>query len=165
MGAEDNVHAQQSSQGVDSGLMCLVMMARFHNIAVSPEQLKHEFSPLGGVFNKDEILLASRKLSLKVKSIRVSFERLSKTPLPAIACANDGRFFIIARVDLGKVLIHDPQSLRPEIVSAELLSERWMGELILLRSQASIATEVSGLILLGLFQRLLNIAGCWVRWS
>ncbi|WP_426106447.1 type I secretion system permease/ATPase [Pseudomonas sp. TWR1-1-3] len=143
MGAEDNVHAQQSSQGVDSGLMCLVMMARFHNIAVSPEQLKHEFSPLGGVFNKDEILLASRKLSLKVKSIRVSFERLSKTPLPAIACANDGRFFIIARVDLGKVLIHDPQSLRPEIVSAELLSERWMGELILLRSQASIATEVS----------------------
>ena len=33
---------------LDSGLACLVMLARFHQVAASPEQLAHEFIPTGG---------------------------------------------------------------------------------------------------------------------
>jgi len=143
MGGMEDAAFSQPTPNVDSGLTCLAMLARFHNIAVSPEQLIHEFSPQGHPFGKAEILLASRHLGLKAKSIKTTVERLSNTPLPAIACAIDGRFFIIARVDHGKTLIHDPESSRPVLLDEDHLIARWRGEMILLRSQASQAVELS----------------------
>jgi len=131
------------SAALDTGLACLAMLARFHNVAVSPEQLTHEYVAEGQVFGKAEILLATRQLDLKAKAIRTTFERLGQTPLPAIACASDGGFFIIARMDQEKILIHDPRSQRPEMISAEQLQARWGGELILIRSQSSLAGELS----------------------
>lgn len=128
---------------LDTGLACLAMLARFHNVAVSPEQLTHEYVAEGQLFGKAEILLATRQLDLKAKAIRTTFERLGQTPLPAIACASDGGFFIIARMDQEKILIHDPRSQRPELISAEQLQARWGGELILIRSQSSLAGELS----------------------
>ncbi|KQW35124.1 MULTISPECIES: type I secretion system permease/ATPase [Pseudomonas] len=131
------------SAALDTGLACLAMLARFHNVAVSPEQLTHEYVAEGQLFGKAEILLATRQLDLKAKAIRTTFERLGQTPLPAIACASDGGFFIIARMDQEKILIHDPRSQRPELISAEQLQARWGGELILIRSQSSLAGELS----------------------
>ncbi|MCP1445045.1 subfamily B ATP-binding cassette protein HlyB/CyaB [Pseudomonas sp. GGS8] len=128
---------------LDTGLACLAMLARFHNVAVSTEQLTHEYVAEGQLFGKAEILLATRQLDLKAKAIRTTFERLGQTPLPAIACASDGGFFIIARMDQEKILIHDPRSQRPEMISAEQLQARWGGELILIRSQSSLAGELS----------------------
>lgn len=132
-----------SAAGLETGLACLAMLARFHNVAVSVEQLTHEYVAEGQRFGKAEILLATRQLDLKAKAIRTTFERLGQTPLPAIACASDGGFFIIARVDQEKILIHDPRSERPEMIGAEQLQARWGGELILIRSQASLAGELS----------------------
>ncbi|MDD2033919.1 type I secretion system permease/ATPase [Pseudomonas sp. 39167] len=131
------------SAALDTGLACLAMLARFHNVAVSTEQLTHEYVAEGQLFGKAEILLATRQLDLKAKAIRTTFERLGQTPLPAIACASDGGFFIIARMDQEKILIHDPRSQRPEMISAEQLQARWGGELILVRSQSSLAGELS----------------------
>ncbi|HCF9255144.1 TPA: type I secretion system permease/ATPase [Pseudomonas aeruginosa] len=128
---------------VDSGLVCLVMLARFHNVAASPEQLAHEFAEDGRKFGRAELLLAAKKLGLKAKSARSSIARLSHTPLPAIACAQDGRFFVIARLDEGKALIHDPQAQRPEVLSFDDLESRWNGELILIRSEASLAGDLA----------------------
>ncbi|WP_058546813.1 type I secretion system permease/ATPase [Pseudomonas fluorescens] len=135
--------SQGPSAALDTGLACLAMLARFHNVAVSTEQLTHEYVAEGQLFGKAEILLATRQLDLKAKAIRTTFERLGQTPLPAIACASDGGFFIIARMDQEKILIHDPRSQRPEMISAEQLQARWGGELILIRSQSSLAGELS----------------------
>jgi subfamily B ATP-binding cassette protein HlyB/CyaB len=128
---------------VDTGLVCLVMLARFHNVAASPEQLAHEFTEQGHCFGKAELLLAAKQLGLKAKLAKSAVARLSTTPLPAIARANDGGFFIIARLDDDKVLIQDPLTSRPEVLSVEALEQRWSGELILLSSQASLAGELS----------------------
>lgn len=132
-----------ASSSVDSGLACLVMLARFHNIAASPEQLVHEFAEDGRHFAQAELLLAAKRLGLKAKSARSKVERLVHTPLPAIAASTDGRFFIVARIDDGKALIHDPLAQRPEVLSFEDLAARWTGELILIRSEASLAGELS----------------------
>ncbi|XXF06922.1 type I secretion system permease/ATPase [Pseudomonas sp. D2-3] len=128
---------------LDTGLACLVMLARFHNVAASPEQLTHEYAEDGRLFGRPEILLAAKKLGLKAKSARSSLSRLTQTPLPAIAVDNDGRFFIIARMDEGKALIHDPRAQRPEVLTQEDLEARWTGELLLIRSEASMAGELS----------------------
>ncbi len=132
-----------SSSSLDTGLATLVMLARFHNVAASPEQLSHEFAEDGRRFGCAELLLAARKLGLKAKSARSSIARLSHTPLPAIATTEDGRFFIIARLDDGKALIHDPQAQRPEVLSFDDLEARWTGELILIRSEASLAGDLA----------------------
>ncbi|WP_416769498.1 type I secretion system permease/ATPase [Pseudomonas sp. RHF3.3-3] len=135
--------AARSSDTVDTGLACLVMLARFHSVAASPEQLAHEYVAEGQRFSKPDILLAAKQLKLKTKAVRTYAERLSQTPLPAIACSNDGSFFIIARVDQEKTLVHDPLLQRPTVLSTEQLQARWNGELILVQSASSQAGEVS----------------------
>ncbi|WP_131817515.1 cysteine peptidase family C39 domain-containing protein, partial [Photorhabdus namnaonensis] len=39
-----STESPHSSPELDTGLICLAMLARFHNIAISTEQLSHEFS-------------------------------------------------------------------------------------------------------------------------
>ncbi|WP_311197151.1 type I secretion system permease/ATPase [Pseudomonas sp. GCEP-101] len=134
---------QGQSQAPDTGLICLVMLARFHSVAASADQLAHEFMPPGAQFGSAELLLAARKLGLKAKSVKTRFDRLAQTPLPAIARSNDGHYFIIARIDQGKALIQSPLVQRPEIISQEELESRWSGELLLFRSEASQASELS----------------------
>ena len=80
---------------IDSGLACLTMLARFHGVAAEPAQLAHEFGE-GQPFGVAQILLAAKQLGLKAKPVKTSFERLATTPLPAMALAGDGRFFILA---------------------------------------------------------------------
>ena len=140
---EQGTQTAKQTAVLDTGLACLAMLARFHNVAVSPEQLSHEYVEDGQVFGKAEILMAARKLDLKVKAVRTPVERLDRTPLPAIACANDGSFFIIARLDQDSILIHDHQSQRPEMINTEQLQRRWSGDLVLLRSQSSLAADLS----------------------
>lgn len=134
---------QKAAPEIDTGLACLVMMARLHNIAASPEQIKHEYSSDGEPLGCGEIILAARKLTLKTKLVKTSYERLIKTPLPAIACNKDGTFFIMGKIDKDKILIQDPKQQRPIILTEQELNARWTGELILMRSQASIAGELS----------------------
>ncbi|QVM91514.1 type I secretion system permease/ATPase [Pseudomonas entomophila] len=127
----------------DTGLICLLMLARFHNVAASGEQLAHEFTDGQQAFATPQLLLASRKLGLKAKRVDTHAQRLAQTPLPAIAADRDGGFFIIARMDQGKVLIQDPRAERPQVIDLAALEQRWNGELLLVRSEASVAGETS----------------------
>jgi len=127
----------------DTGLVCLVMLARFHSVAASAEQLAHEFAPAQQLFTSQELLLAARKLGLKAKSVNTTIARLDRTPLPAIAANGDGTFFIIAKLDQGKALIQDPRAERPEVISFEDLAARWTGELLLVRSESGLPGETS----------------------
>lgn len=119
------------------------MIARFHGLAADPDQLAHEFSESGRPSSVTELLLAAKKLGLKAKRVKTGLDRLSKTPLPAIACDHDGRFFVLATVDAERVLIHDPNTARPELLVTDAFAARWNGELILLASRASLAGELA----------------------
>lgn len=136
-----------SGQKIDTGLACLVMMARLHGVAADPEQLAHEHASGARSFGVPEILLAARGLELQAKLVRTGLDRLDKTPLPALAISpvgDDGlsEFFIIARVDGEQVLIQSPGVGRPEKLSMAELRTRWNGELILFSSRASLAGEM-----------------------
>lgn len=130
------------SSPLDTGLQCLITLSSFHGIAASAEQLRHEFAEGAQTFDRDRLLLAARKLGLLAKSAQSQPLRLAQTPLPAIAEAVDGSFFILARVDQGQALIQVPGQ-RPEAIPLANLKERWNGRLILLRSQASIGGELA----------------------
>ncbi|HUL13058.1 MAG TPA: type I secretion system permease/ATPase [Methylococcaceae bacterium] len=135
-------HAPESRK-IDSGLACLVMVARFHGLVADPAQLAHEFQNSGKPFGSVEILLAAKKLGLQAKQVRTHVSRLSHTPLPAVAVDRDGHYCVIARADGARVLIHDPRSSRPEIISVEAFDSRWTQRLILLASRASLVGDLS----------------------
>ena len=143
MGENGQSGSATASPQLDTGLVCLVMLARFHHVAASAEQIAYEFE--NTLFAPDELLLAARKLGLKSRLITTTLVRLANTPLPAIAIDGDGRFFIIAKVDQdqGKVLVHDPSDERANIISVEVLCSRWNGQLILLRSEVGSTGEIS----------------------
>lgn len=143
--AEPSLQAgvETTQTALDTGLICLTMLARFHNLPAEPAQLAHEFQTDGAPFGKTDILLAAKKLGFKAKVVRTDSSRLDRTPLPAMACDLDGNFFIIARVDADNVLIHDPRAQRPQQITRDALDMRWNGELILFTSRASMAGELS----------------------
>jgi subfamily B ATP-binding cassette protein HlyB/CyaB len=143
LGASGGASAAAPESGdVDSGLACLVMVARFYGLAADAAQLAHEFKDSGKPFGAFEVLLAAKKLGLKAKQVRTRLSRLGHTPLPAVAMGVDGEFFVIARADEARVLIHDPRTGRPEILPLEVFEARWTSRLILFTSRASLAAEL-----------------------
>ncbi|MGV7963927.1 type I secretion system permease/ATPase [Photorhabdus tasmaniensis] len=138
-----SIESPHFSPELDTGLICLTMLARFHNIAISTEQLSHEFSTTNQGVTLQELLLAARKSGLKAKAVRTTLARLEHTPLPAIAVDRDGTFFILAKLDQEQVLIQDPRSARPEVISFEGLEQRWTGQLVLVRSSNGVSGESS----------------------
>ncbi|MDR1368087.1 MAG: type I secretion system permease/ATPase [Candidatus Accumulibacter sp.] len=131
----------------DTGLIGLVMLARFHGVAAEPEQLAHEYGESGKPFGVPQILLAARRLGLKARQVHTEASRLDRTPLPALATDLSGNFFILARFDntteKNQVLIQDPRVQRPQVLPLSEFASRWSGDLILFTSRASLAGELA----------------------
>ena len=132
-----------NAKSIDSGLACLVMLSRFHNVAVSPEQLLHTHATPGEKFSSLTILRVFSQLGLKAKHRNINLNRLQHTPLPAIAVDNLGEYFIIARVEDQRVLVQDPHVPAPQTLTFDELAARWSGELILVRSDAQLPHGLS----------------------
>lgn len=132
-----------SASSPDGGLIGLSLLARLHGVTADPVQLAHRQGISGRPCEPDELVLAARSLGLKAKRATIRITRLSTMPLPALARDRAGRFFIVAQADGARVLIQDPLSSRPEVVSIEALQERWSGDLILLASRATLAAELA----------------------
>ena len=144
------IDASQASVPIDSGLTCLVILARLHGIAADANQLAHEYHTGGQPFSQTEILLAAKKLGLQASLVKTPLERLDKTPLPAMAVDSESRFFILAKVENNQVLIHDPQTGRPESLTLAELSARLSTEreqTTEARKRLSSATGICSLIL------------------
>ncbi|MEJ1359988.1 MAG: type I secretion system permease/ATPase [Candidatus Sedimenticola sp. (ex Thyasira tokunagai)] len=131
------------SKGGDTGLECLVQLARFHGLAANPDQLAHTRGDNGSNFDTQAIVLSGRSLGLKIKAISSNWSRLLDTPLPAIAENADGHFIIVAGVRDDKVLIHDPLEKRPLTLPRDLFEASWSGRLILATRRASLG-ELTG---------------------
>jgi subfamily B ATP-binding cassette protein HlyB/CyaB len=99
----------------DTGVIGLVMLARFHNIAADAAQIAHDFRESGKPLTVPQLLLAAKQLGLKARQVSTDVSRLPQTPLPALAIDPEGRFFILARVDAEQVLIQDPCAERPQV--------------------------------------------------
>lgn len=133
---------------MDSGLHCLVVIARYHQIAASPQQLKHQFGDGENPFSSVEIQRAAKAIGLKARLIESNSERLLETPLPAIAQSNDGRFFVIAKSGKNpqsgdaQYLIHDLAEPAPRSVSEEELLSLWSKKLILLTKQSDLMGQL-----------------------
>ena len=97
----------------DTGLSCLMLMARFYGLAVDGAQLRHKFGESGSPLTQVDLLRAARYVGFKAGRVTTKWSKLSDLPLPAIAACADGRFVLLANVEAKKVLLHDPMEARP----------------------------------------------------
>ena len=122
----------------DSGITSLVMMLAYLRIPVDPLQIRHEHVPDGQSLDCIGVVRAARRLGVKAKAVTVAQKRLATAPLPAIAQARDGSFFILAKADREKALIQVPGQ-PPKQLTCEELSERWNGTVVFVSRRAQLA--------------------------
>lgn len=121
----------------DSGLVCLIMLAQLHEIAVDAKQLEHEYRQEQDL-TEIELCRIAKHIGLKARISRIKTARLANLPLPLIAKDTAGRFFIIAQVTASEALIYHPLIGKNQQVSLELLEQNWDGDVIQMVSRASL---------------------------
>jgi subfamily B ATP-binding cassette protein HlyB/CyaB len=118
-----------------TSLPALILLLRFHGIAVDARQLAHQYGRSIGVM---EMLRCAKDLKLKARAIESHWERLARTTFPAIAERRDGSFFIISKVANDTALILDPAVGRPESINRAGFEAEWSGRLVLMTRRAGL---------------------------
>lgn len=98
----------------DTGLQCLTLLLRFHQIAVDPAQIAHQFG--GSAIGVVEMLRCAKELKLKARAVTENWSGLPKLPLPAIVERRDGGFVIVGKVSEEGALVQDPSANRPQFI-------------------------------------------------
>jgi subfamily B ATP-binding cassette protein HlyB/CyaB len=133
---------------VDSALGCLCLALELLGRASDPAHLAHRFRGTAAV-NASQLVRAARGSGLKAALRRSSWDRLSRTPRPAIAELADGSFLLLGAADVDRVAVLDPaardESGRPQARTLDraAFEAAWTGRLVLLTTRAP-ATEGSG---------------------
>jgi len=125
----------------DTGLICILILARFHDLPADAAQLRHQFARSGSPFSDSDILRAAKYLGLKSGVLHTQWSRLPGTPLPAMAKVRDGRYVVLAKIEGDKALIQDPGPARPLVQSREEFESTWTGELLLFTKRAHLRLQ------------------------
>ena len=125
----------------DSGLISLLILARFHDLPADGSQLRHQFAQSGQALSDTDLLRAAKHLGLKAGLVRTMWSKLQGTSLPAMAKRTDGRYVVLAKVEADKVLVQDPIEARPLVLSREQFEAMWTGELLLCTKRAHVRLQ------------------------
>jgi len=93
-------------RNVDSGIMCLVLLAQLHDVMLEYNQIAHQLNFTDRA-NEVELCRIAKSYDLRSSIINVKIDRLSKTPLPVIAKDINGDFFLITKVTENAVLTYN----------------------------------------------------------
>src|SRR5437660_130127 len=125
-----------SGQQRDAGLECLALLLRFHQIAVDPAQIAHQFS--GATIGVTEMLRCAKDLKLRARVVTENWEGLTKLPLPGIVELRDKTFVIVGKVTAEDALVQVPSEGRPRILKRTEFEYDWTGRVVLMARRASL---------------------------
>ena len=123
------------SARTSSALAALVLLLRFHGIGADPAQVRHRF---GDDFGVPEMLRCAKEFGLRARSFRSDWRRLVKTPLPGIAALRDGSYLLIGKASEDQVLVQNPLSPQPALMSRAEFEAVWDGRLVLMTGRAAL---------------------------
>ncbi len=138
------------SQTDDTGLLCLALIGRYFQIAIDADQLRHDHGKPGCDFDASDVVICARQAGFRARCVNTRWDRLERTPLPAIAICKDGRFVIFARFvrdgqsGAARLLIHDPHQGAPELRSREEIEACWTGRIIFVTHREALAGPAPG---------------------
>jgi len=121
----------------DAGLASLAVVARLHGKAADPEQLRHELG-ISAVARAEDLLRAAKRLELKARLGTLDAADLARgrVPLPCIVelKGETPSFAVLARVEGGQALLHDPAQARP--ITVPVAELRLTGRALFIASRA-----------------------------
>src|SRR2546426_8321393 len=132
---------QEQAHQPDTGLVCLLILARFYGVPADGAQLRHLFGQSTKPFGDADLLRAATHLGFKAGLVDSDWSRLSVIQLPAIARRKDGRYLVLAKADAEKVLVQDPGEQGPRVQPRQAFEEAWSGQLILITKRAGLRPE------------------------
>ncbi|MEW6544394.1 MAG: type I secretion system permease/ATPase [Nitrospirota bacterium] len=126
----------------DTGLACLLILARYYGVPADAGQLRHQFGKAGQpALAEVDLLRAAKHLGFKAGLVENEWTRLATVPLPAIARRTDGRYVVVAKADAEKVLVQDPCEDHPLVLPRGQFEAAWSRHLILLTKRAGLRPE------------------------
>jgi len=121
---------------LDTAAKALAIALQVLGLNADPAEIAHQSGKQS--LDETDLLRAARRFPVKARAHRSSFERLAKTPLPALAGLAQGGWLVLARAAEDKVLVLDPRAARPEMLTRAEFTELWNGRLILLSRRAAL---------------------------
>jgi subfamily B ATP-binding cassette protein HlyB/CyaB len=121
----------------DSGLQCLSLLLRFHQVAIDPVQIAHQFS--GAPIGVTEMLRCAKQLKLRARAVTENWAGLMKLPLPAVVELKDKTFMIVGKVNADDALVQIPSENRPRIIKRAEFEYDWTGRIVLMARRATLA--------------------------
>ena len=85
-----------------------------------------------------EMLRCAKEFGLKARAYQSSWQRLTKTPLPAIAVLRDGSYLLLGKASEDQVLVQNPLLPRPMLMSRAEFEAVWDGRLVLMAGRAGL---------------------------
>jgi len=137
----DIVTEESSIDLTDTGLMCLLILARFHDLPANGTQLQHQFSQSGQALSEIDLLRAAKHVGLKAGVVKTTWNKLQGMPLPGMAKLVDGRYLVVAKVQAEKVLVQHPDEARPLVLSRDRFEMIWTGDLLLFTKRANLGLQ------------------------
>lgn len=132
----DMVRQAGDTSSRDPGLAALVMLLRFHGVPADPEQIRHRFATSS--IGITEMLRCARDLGLKARARRTNWDRLARTPLPAIVSLSEGGFLLVGKVSDDKAIVQPPLSPVPKLMTRIEFEGVWDGQLVLMTRRAGL---------------------------
>ena len=127
---------------MDTGLICLLILARFYDLPADGSQLRHQFAQSGQVLSDNDLLRAAKHLGLKAGVLhRPTGTSSMGFRFLLMAKRTDGRYMVLAKLEGEKVLIQDPTEARPLVLSREQFESAWSGELLLFTKRANLRLQ------------------------
>ena len=126
-------------KSTDTGLLCLAMLARILGQPADPEQLQHRFGAAGRSLDATGVLRAAKQIGFKARLTSTTWDRFARVPLPALAEAKDGSWFVLAKAGPDKVLIQEPLAQAPRVLERAAFEALSAGRLILVTTRAQLA--------------------------
>jgi ATP-binding cassette, subfamily B, bacterial HlyB/CyaB len=137
----DSTPPSAAMEVTDTGLICLLILARFYDLPADGSQLRHQFAQSGHPLSDTDLLRAAKHLGLKAGLRKTHWDKLAGTPLPAIVKRTDERYVVLAKIEGDKALIQDPIEARPLVLSREQFESAWTGELLLFTKRANLRLQ------------------------
>lgn len=126
-----------SSKPNETGLGALVMILRIMGIGADAGQIQHGCGTAD--IGATEMLRCAKGFGLKARVSTTSWDRLPSTPLPGIAALRGGSFLVLGKAAEDKVLVQDPSSPRPEVMTREQFESIWDGRVVLMARRAKLS--------------------------
>ena len=119
--------------GIDTGLACLVAIAKYYNIPADYRQLERAYVLQEGSVDFITLVRAARDLKLKARMYdNLKEEDLDRLVYPALIKLHSGRSVVITTIREGKIYVMDPAfSQQPVQIDRYKLLLDWTGDAIL----------------------------------